>query len=412
MTKKPYITSIQVAAISGGSALMFPYTFLPVLRVTPANQDAWLVVLLSLLYMILFNVPILLLINKFRGLNAVEIMETVMGKPAGKASAFLLFMFAMFCFFSCMQAMSIYLKLYIIAETPLWVIIMFLLIPLTYASMKGAGVVARLGVTVVPFVVLTIVAFFIMGIKDMEIANLMPIGADSSFLDLNYGAILTAARFSEIIVLAVFSYYLKDDVSINGTYFKSILIFGSTFLLMTLATLLLMGSGVAKLQNNPFLSYARQVGGGEILQRVQALNIFSWFGGSILKLTIYNYIASFILSKIVGSNKLKPKHYAIPLSLIAFILTFIPVMRKMSTLHYINSELIFPSIVFSVVVVLPVIILIVYLFRYKAVNKATTDLLNAKKQQEEQQNMEESNVQSVANQPQPQPQPPTAQNDP
>lgn len=383
MTKKMQISSLQVAAMMAGSSVMFPYTFLPVLRVGPANQDAWLVIVLSLLYTIIFSVPFLILLNKFRGLDISEISETIAGKAAGKVAMFILSFFVFFCFFACMQAMAIYLKLYILAETPLWVINAFLLIPLTYASMKGAGTIGRLATLVVPFIIVTIVFFFALGIKDMKLDNIMPIFADSTIADINYGAMVTGARFSEIIILGIFSYYLKDNVSINGTFFKGLLTYAVVFLLITLSTLLLLGSGVAKLLNNPFLSYARQVGGGDIMQRVQALAIFTWFAGSILKLMIYNHMASFLLERIIGNKKLKSKNYAIVLSIAAFLLANIKYLSKMSTLHYVNSQLIFSSIVFSVVFVLPTILLVIYLFRFKTVNKAAADKINAKKQQEQ-----------------------------
>lgn len=384
MSKNIQISSSQVAAMMAGSSVMFPYTFLPVLRVGPANQDAWLVIVLSLLYTIVFSLPLLILSNKFRGLDFPELSETIAGKAAGKVATCVLSLFVFFCFFACMQAMAIYLKLYILAETPLWVINAFLLIPLTYASMKGAGTIGRLAVIVVPFIVVTIVFFFALGLKDMRLDNIMPIFADSTIADLNFGAMVTGARFSEIIILGVFSYYLKDNVSINGTYFKGLLIYAVVFLLITLSTLLLLGSGIAKLLNNPFLSYARQVGGGDVMQRVQALAIFTWFSGSILKLMIYNHMASFLLERIVGYKKFKSKHYAVGLSVAAFLIANIRYLSRMSTLHYVNSQLIFSSIVFSVVFVVPTILIVIYLFRFKTVNKITADKLNAKKQQEEQ----------------------------
>lgn len=383
MTKKMQISSLQVAAMMAGSSVMFPYTFLPVLRVGPANQDAWLVIVLSLLYTIIFCVPILILINKFRGLDVPELAETIAGKAAGKAAMCLLSLFVFFCLFACMQAMAIYLKLYILAETPLWVINAFLLIPLTYASIKGVGTIGRLATLVVPFIIVTIVFFFVLGLKDMKLDNIMPIFADSTIADINYGAMVTGARFSEIIILGIFSYYLKDNVSINGTFFKGLLTYAVVFLLITLSTLLLLGSGVAKLLNNPFLSYARQVGGGDIMQRVQALAIFTWFAGSILKLMIYNYMASFLLERMVGNKKLQSKHYAVMVSIAAFMIANIKYLSRMSTLHYVNSQLIFSSIVFSVVFVMPTILLVIYLFRFKTVNKTAADKINAKKQQEQ-----------------------------
>ena len=66
MTKKPAIGAAQLLFMSVGSALVFPYTFMPILTAPPANQDAWIVMFMAIAYIFIINAPLLFLMNKFR----------------------------------------------------------------------------------------------------------------------------------------------------------------------------------------------------------------------------------------------------------------------------------------------------------------------------------------------------------
>lgn len=361
------LTSTQVAMLSVGSAIMFPYTFLPVLRTPPANQDAWIVMLLSLLYIILFSFPLLFLVERFKGHDLVEINQTILGKIMGNVTSIFYMLIAVLCFVGCMALTVEYVQSYVLLETPQWVIILFIIVPLTYASQKGAGTIGRLAVIVVPMILLTIVFFFCLGLKDMKIDAIKPIIADSTLAEINKGAFLTAARYSEVLVVASFAIHMKKKDSATKAYFKGVILFGLSFFIITISVLLLLGSDLAKIYNNPFLIYCTQVGGENMFQRVQILNILAWFVGTILKLTIFNYIATYIFARVI--NKKSQKVFVIPLSVIAFALLLIPFMRKMSTLHLFMSDKYFPFIIFSIIFGVSMILFITYMLRMKKIDE-------------------------------------------
>ncbi len=65
-TKKPTITPVQLLLMAVGSALIFPYTFMPILNTPPANQDMWIVMFYAFVYILALNAPIAFLMNHFR----------------------------------------------------------------------------------------------------------------------------------------------------------------------------------------------------------------------------------------------------------------------------------------------------------------------------------------------------------
>ncbi|MFZ7134236.1 MAG: GerAB/ArcD/ProY family transporter [Eubacteriales bacterium] len=364
--RKPVITSVQLLFMAVGSALVFPYTFLPILNSPPANQDVWIVLLISFVYILIINAPLLFLMNKFRGMNVNEMVDTILGKFLGKAALIPFVLFFLYCYTACMLITALFINIYLLPETPTWALLLFMIAPVSFAAYKGAGTIGRLATLIVPFVMFTVIIFFILGVEKMDLGILKPVLADSTFLKLNQGAFYTGARYSEILIFFVFSYYLKQKASINKTYVAALITFAISFFLILFPTIMVLGVEFAKHAWNPYYVYTRQVEAFEFVERVQAFNTLAWFPTSLLKLTMYNYMAAYVFSGIVNAKT--HKIFVIPFSIIAFILCLLPVMNKSSTVELLRSDQVFPWVILPIIFVIPLIIVIVYSIRRKKIN--------------------------------------------
>ena len=360
---KPIITTVQLMMLAVGSALVFPYTFMPILNVPNSNQDVWFVLLLALVYILVINAPLLFLINKFRGLTVNQITETIMGKIIGKAAALVFVLFFMYCFIACSLITTHFMKSYLFSATPRWVLLLFSVVPVCYASYKGAGTIGRLSVFVVPFVMVTIVFFLLFGINKMDLSVFKPILADSTFLNLNLGAFLTASRYSEILIFFVFSCYLSKTASINKTYAVALVSFGVLFMLILVPTVAVLGVDLAKIDWNPYYVYTRQVNALSFLERLQAFNTLAWFPTTVLKLAIYIFMAARVLSLVFKAKS--HKKFVIPITAIGFIACLIPFMSNSGTIKILSSDRVFPWVILPVTFVLPCLLIAVYLIRRK-----------------------------------------------
>lgn len=360
---KPIITTVQLMMLAVGSALVFPYTFMPILNVPNSNQDVWFVLLLALVYILVINAPLLFLINKFRGLTVNQITETIMGKTIGKAAALVFVLFFMYCFIACSLITTHFMKSYLFSATPRWVLLLFSVVPVCYASYKGAGTIGRLSVFVVPFVMVTIVFFLLFGINKMDLSVFKPILADSTFLNLNLGAFLTASRYSEILIFFVFSCYLSKTASINKTYAVALVSFGVLFMLILVPTVAVLGVDLAKIDWNPYYVYTRQVNALSFLERLQAFNTLAWFPTTVLKLAIYIFMAARVLSLVFKAKS--HKKFVIPITAIGFIACVIPFMSNSGTIKILSSDRVFPWVILPVTFVLPCLLIAVYLIRRK-----------------------------------------------
>ena len=366
MTNKPTITSVQLVLMAVGSAMMFPKTFMPILNTPPANQDVWIVLILSFFYIFVINLPMLILVNKCRGLNINDMAETILGKFFGKVACVLFTFMFLFCFIACAALATIFTGISILPESPPWAILLLSYIPAAYAAYKGAGVIGRLATFIVPFILLTIVIFLFMGLSQMDLKILQPVLADSTILELNEGAFFTAARFSEGLIFLVFSFFLTQKANFTKTYAAALTIFGISFLMIVVPTVTILGIDYAKNTFNPYFVYIRQLHIYDFIQRVQALNTLAWYPGLLLKFSIYCFMASYVLSGVFKAKS--HKNFVIPLTFLAFIVCMIPAMQSSSFVMLLASDQVFPFILLPITCVLPLIIVVVYFIRRKKID--------------------------------------------
>jgi len=366
MRSKPVISSVQLFMMALGSALVFPYTFMPILVTPPANQDVWIVLLSSFAFILVINAPLLILMNKFRGMDINRIQETILGKLLGKVASLFFVLFFLYCFTACMLISAMFINIYIFPETPIWTLVAYMIVPVAYAAYKGAGPVGRIAVFIVPTAILMVIIFLLAGIGTMDISELKPVLSDSTLGEITQGAFFTAARYSEILIFFVFSFFLHRRASINKTYASALLAFGLTYMAMLIPTMTVLGHEFAKHTWNPFFVFTRQVDLLQAIERMQALTMLAWFPMALLKLIMYCYMASYTFSGVVGVRSHKP--FVFPFAAVAYALCLLPIMNKSSTVELLRSDRIFPWVILPVIFAIPLLLCVVYLLRRKKVD--------------------------------------------
>jgi spore germination protein (amino acid permease) len=373
MIKQPHISALQLILLAVGSALMFPYTFMPIFNTVPKNQDIWIVLILSLFYMVLIDFPILYLIIKYKGLNFNQIYELISGKIIGKIISLITVLLLLMCYFVCLMSALHFINILIMPTTPMYALLILAVIPVTYISNKGAGVLGRLSLFIVPPIIVTVMIFGLAGLDLMELDNLKPILAESKFLEINKGALLTASRYSEINIFFIFSYFLKKEAKIPKIYITALLLYGLVFLIMLLCTILALTYDVASISINPYFIFTRQVQLYESIEKLQILNIFVWFPGTLLKLSLYSFMASYILSQIFV--KVSRQKFSIALGVLVIILGATPALDKTTIYKFLSSDAVFPRVIFLTTFLIPLLVVIISFIRKKFIDEEYKKLL-------------------------------------
>lgn len=265
--------------------LMTGLTYLPVVNITPANQDMWIVNLISLIYTIIFCAPLLYLSNRFNSLNLIKYAEKIMGQFLGKA--FGLF-YCIFLFLNLVLFMGILVEILdsaLFPETPTWISASIMLVTCVYIAYKGLKNIARLGETVIPFIFIVIFALIILGSKSYRFSELLPIISDSTFKEINIGAIDIGIRFTDIIILAMIVPSLNRREDFNMIFFRSLVYAIIAGILIIAAVQMAVGMEFAKHINFPFLTFTRLIKVGKNIQGFDSLYIISWIIGNAVKIS-------------------------------------------------------------------------------------------------------------------------------
>lgn len=277
--------------------LILGLTYAPVVHVSIGNQDTWIILLVSIIYKIIFNLPLVYLSNKFNRYNLLEFADKIMGKFLGTIINIfytIIFLLANILF------IIIFIEILDVALfplTPTWFNTLLAFITCAYISYKGLYILCRLGETVIPIIIGGTFLLVLLGVHKFDFAELLPILSDSSIGDINFGAMNISFRFVDILLLVMITPNLKKKEDLNKIFLNSIIYSTLIVTILIVATQITLGVEYTKHANFPFLVYTRTLSIGEIYG-FDSLYIGIWIIGNIMKASAYLYFSSIALGKL------------------------------------------------------------------------------------------------------------------
>lgn len=341
--------------------LILGLTYMPVVHVSKGNQDTWIILLLSIIYKIIFNFPLIYLSNKFNNFNLLEFADKIMGKFLGTIITMfytIIFLLANILFVTIFVEV---LDVALFPLTPTWFNTVLAFITCAYISYKGLNGLCRFGETVVPIIIGGTFFLVLLGVNNFDFSELLPILSDSSFKDLNLGAMNTSFRFADILILVMITPKLTNKKDLNKIFINSTIYSILMVTILIVATQITLGVEYTKHANFPFLIYTRTISIGEIYG-FDSLYIGIWIMGNIMKISAYLYFSTIALEKLTRKNN---QVFIIPVSIILIILTIfikdrepiLPIAGRLNAIIQILSII--------AIIIVPSIMLIVYYLRRK-----------------------------------------------
>lgn len=341
--------------------VMVGLTYMPAIDIKPGNQDIWIVLLLSIAYTIVFSLPLVYLSNKFNDLNLLELSEKIMGNFLGKiiGTFYALTLFSL-NILSIGTAIEI-LDSTLFLTTPTWFGAVFLVGTICILSFNGLKGISRLGEIVVPFIIFMIFLLAILGYNNYDFSELLPILGDSMIGEINMGAIEVSLRFIDILILVMITPNLEVKKDLNKIFIRAIIFSILIVIVLIVVTQLTLGIELTKHVNFPFLSFARMINIGRI-QGFDAIYITSWIMGNLLKSTVYLYFTTVAFGNVFNKRN---QVFIIPISIVTFITVVIlkDVRSILATPEPTRTIVTITS--FIAIIVIPLTMLVTYLFRRK-----------------------------------------------
>lgn len=187
-----------------------------------------------------------------------------------------------------------------------------------------------------------------------------PVIIETFLREINLGAISIGISHIEIIIIAIINPKLECQDNLNKIFLKSLIYPVIVSTLMTIAAQLTLGIEFAKHTNFPFLTYTRLMRLGQNIQGFDSIYIIAWTMGNAIKIAGYLYIITKILGEIFQREN---QNFIIPISILGLLAVLLLKDRRpvLAVKEPIQKYMFISALL--LIVIIPIIILIVYLFR-------------------------------------------------
>lgn len=342
-------------------------SYMPVIDLPPANQDMWIVILLSFFYSLMFKIPLLFFASRFNNLTFIEYTKKILGKFMGTIIGGLFGLYFIFYSIFLILAQTELVAADILPLVPNWITIGVLMITVIYIGSKGVMAIFWGGEIISPINIMSIIFIIIVGLKNVDFRLLLPILSDSTFYDINLGAIMFPFLLTDIFIFVMNVPHLQNPKDINKIFVK---VTAYSLVLITITVVVTQGSlGVeqSKHSNFPFLIYTRLINFRQTLERIDPIYVITWMSVNIIKVLSYIYLSSVTFMEIIGKkgNNIILYIIGILVGLISLYISHRKIIIPLSST--LNNLLITLAVIF--ITIIPTIILIVYFFRRKSLNK-------------------------------------------
>lgn len=358
------ITCRQLVWLIVGSRLFLNFTYFPSITDPPANQDVWISQALSLVFVLIFVFPVLLLGQRFPQQTIIQYSEILLGR-AGKVIGLLYAWFFLHITAITLRQFSEFLTSSPYPETPLLVFILTLALVGAYAVRCGLEVIARTGEIIVPLGLFSVLLIAVLVAKDMNLQALQPI-LETGFFPVLHGGFTDAARTSEVLFAALLLPYLNRPEKATRAVLLAFTIFVLFFVIMALLVITTFGVEQAANRTFPFFSLVRIISIGDIIERMDAIHMGIWILGAYLKVAAYYYLAVLSLAQVFNLKDYKP--LVLPAGTVITALAVF-LFESLVDLREFTSYKIFTWYVLFFIVFIPLILLLVALITKKSGNK-------------------------------------------
>ena len=360
ITSKQMIALITLTRLSTGLSLM------PTIDIRPHNQDIWIMILVSIIYVYFMMIPLLFLANKFRDLTMIGYLEVIHGKAIGKGLSFLYGLYFLGSSFNGATIQSELISSSILTDTSESLIVIAMMLTCIYCVSRGLMTGLRSVQILAPVSLTIVIILMIFGVNNFKYYLLLPILADSTILDINLGAIELSTFFSEIFFLTMLIPYLENKDDINKIFLKSAIYSLGTLAIIVVVCQITFGIEYLKHSNFPFLVYARSIDIFDIVERIDSVAVIAWLITSICRVNAFLILSVEAFRELFNKDKNEK-----------FILPILGTILSVITLYVINTRSVIISrgdilnikdILFvSFVIIIPSITCIVYFIRRKSI---------------------------------------------
>lgn len=315
-SKNKFLTPNQITFMIFGLFMGPEFFSLPNLAAA-ARQDAWISVLIGMLYPAYVIIISNIIINKFPDSGILDINKNFFGKFIGTVLN-IIFMSQFFLYISTVSSgFSKILQVNLVGFLTYNKILLFCLIISTYAASRGLKTLAKAN-EFFSYFLLIIVVFSFSALKYASPINLLPV-LDSSITNILKGAFDSAYVFTGFEIILLIHPYAKDISKVKYSSYKTLGLCSFIWLWTVLITIMFLGPDIVPKTHSAFLFVLGSINVAAIYN-FRYIFLIIWTIIGVKMIGNYIFLSSSILSSITS---LKFKNLCFFIAFLSFFISSI-----------------------------------------------------------------------------------------
>jgi spore germination protein KB len=304
MIEKGRISNIQASMLAITSLTIIGHLIILTVVMANSKQDGWIAGIIGSALGLIGIVSLVKLSQRFPGLTLIEILFqhfSWIGKILGLL--YLFYFFIMACL-----ATRLYAEAYkrIMTETPIWALIMVILLLSIYIVYKGLETLGRLNQVMLPVLVLFALAVVVLTMNEKkDYTNLLPFFGDGLY-PVSLGSLTVMGWFGEFAIMGMVLPYVQHPKKLMKTGIYSALFTLIFFLGPITGPIALFGPEEAAKMAFPTFSEVRYIEAGDVINRFDAIAILFWTVGLMIRISLFFYGLCLGTAQIIKTDTYKP----------------------------------------------------------------------------------------------------------
>ena len=257
-----------------------------------AKQDAWLVILTSLLIGLAFIWIYTELQNKFPAKNLVEIMIEILGKPLGILLSINYSLYWLYPACRNLREFGESIVITSLQDTPLTVVLLIFMLASIYLLALGIKVLARTSEITMPVILgffISLLAMIILSGK-IDLKSLQPVMSNGlkPVLALAYPTVATFP-FGEIFIFIMYWRYADRPNMVRKATMLAVIAAGILLAVIMIMDVSVLGVAYTSSATIPLFEVIKIINIGDILTNLDAIGVIIIFLGGFYKMSLLFY---------------------------------------------------------------------------------------------------------------------------
>jgi spore germination protein len=286
------------------------------------GTDAWIFILAAGIVNIFAALIIVNLNCRFPGKTLAEYAPQLIGKLPSKLLLLGFVAYLVFILAYETRAFTEVVKMFLLFRTPTEIIMISLLLVCTYVVRGGVECVARLNELLFPIIFIPFILILLPGLGILDFSNLMPILQTPPEKYLK-AIPISAYNFGGFELMLFYIGFMKKPKKAYKAAAFALAFVTLFFTFVTVVCIAAFGQKPTQLYIWPLMTYIRNIDlPGLFIDRLDGIVLSLWIMTVFTTLISVYFIASYSLSKILGTKE--QKQYVLPLTIVAYYIALQP----------------------------------------------------------------------------------------